>query len=172
MDGIKVDKLIEKHQLAAKLFEFTTLQNMADEQAERHMPVFKGQNKILVALSEGDNISQKELSQRLGISVQAIAEFITKLVKKGYITKTKSSTDGRVQLIKLTEKGRKQAQKSLFYIPEYLDYLNEDEQNQLAAILDKMNEGIRDNLQLNGIQNIGTRLRFGQLKRKTDDYKK
>ncbi|MCT3024643.1 MarR family transcriptional regulator [Pediococcus pentosaceus] len=171
MDGIKVDKLIEKHQLAAKLFEFTTLQNMADEQAERHMPVFKGQNKILVALSEGDNISQKELSQRLGISVQAIAEFITKLVKKGYITKTKSSTDGRVQLIKLTEKGSKQAQKSLFYIPEYLDYLNEDEQNQLVAILDKMNEGIRDNLQLNGIQNIGTRLRFGQLKRKTDDYK-
>ncbi|MEO4707424.1 hypothetical protein ABHW52_08395 [Pediococcus pentosaceus] len=49
--------------------------------------------------------------------------------------------------------------------------MNEDEQNQLAAILDKMNEGIRDNLQLNGIQNIGTRLRFGQLKRKTDDYK-
>lgn len=55
---------------------------MADEQAERHLPVFKGQNKILVALSEGDNISQKELSQRLGISVQSIAEFIAKLLKK------------------------------------------------------------------------------------------
>ncbi|MFG1200349.1 winged helix-turn-helix domain-containing protein [Pediococcus acidilactici] len=58
---------------------------MADEQAERHLPVFKGQNKILVALSEGDNISQKELSQRLGISVQSIAEFIAKLLKKTVI---------------------------------------------------------------------------------------
>ena len=141
---------------------------MADEQAERHMPVFKGQNKILVALSDGDNISQKELSQRLGISVQAIAEFITKLVKKGYITKEKSPTDGRVQLIKLTEKGRKEAQKSLFYIPDYLDYLDEDEQVQLEALLDKMNDGIRDNLKLDGIQNIGTRIRFSQLKRKTE----
>jgi DNA-binding MarR family transcriptional regulator len=163
-----MDKLVEKHQLAAKLFEFTSLQNMADEQAERHMPVFKGQNKILVALSDGDNISQKELSQRLGISVQAIAEFITKLVKKGYITKEKSPTDGRVQLIKLTEKGRKEAQKSLFYIPDYLDYLDEDEQVQLEALLDKMNDGIRDNLKLDGIQNIGTRIRFSQLKRKTE----
>ena len=52
--------LIEKHQLAAKLFEFTSLQHLADEQVERHSPVFRGQNKVLVALSEGDNISQKE----------------------------------------------------------------------------------------------------------------
>ncbi|MHC5566363.1 MarR family winged helix-turn-helix transcriptional regulator [Pediococcus acidilactici] len=164
-----LDKLVKKHQLAAKLFEFTALQNMADEQAERHLPVFKGQNKILVALSEGDNISQKELSQRLGISVQSIAEFIAKLLKKGYVTKQKSPTDGRVQLIKLTEKGKKEAKKSLFYIPEYLDYLNDDERAQLAAILDKMNNGIRKDLKLHGIQNIGNRIRFSQLKRHIDE---
>ncbi|MFG1200499.1 winged helix DNA-binding protein [Pediococcus acidilactici] len=101
--------------------------------------------------------------------MQSIAEFIAKLLKKGYVTKQKSPTDGRVQLIKLTEKGKKEAKKSLFYIPEYLDYLNDDERAQLAAILDKMNNGIREDLKLHGIQNIGNRIRFSQLKRHIDE---
>lgn len=161
-----MDEMLEKHQLAAKLYEFSALQDIANEQAERHSPVFKGQNKILIALSDGDNISQRELSLRLGISVQATNEFVTKLQKKGYLTKTKSPTDGRVQLIELTEKGRKEARKSLFYIPEYLDYLNHEEQQQLGKLLDKLNNGIQSHLQLDGIKNIGTRIRFSQLKRK------
>lgn len=161
-----MDDMLEKHLLAAKLYEFATLQDIADEQAERHSPVFKGQNKILVALSEGDNVSQKELSLRLGISVQSTSEFVSKLQKKGYVTKQQSETDGRVQLIKLTKKGSKAANQSLFYIPEYLDYLNETERQELSTILDKLNEGIQDNLQLNGIKNIGTKIRFSQLKRK------
>ena len=153
--------LIEKHQLAAKLFEFTSLQHLADEQVERHSPVFRGQNKVLVALSEGDNISQKELAERLEMSVQSTAEFVAKLVKKGFVTKTKSPTDGRIQLIKLTEKG-------LFYIPEYLDYLDPEDWTQLAAMLDKMNDGIRDHLKIDGIQNLGTRIMLSQLDRKTE----
>lgn len=159
--------LIEKHQLAAKLFEFTSLQHLADEQVERHSPVFRGQNKVLVALSEGDNISQKELAERLDMSVQSTAEFVAKLVKKDFVTKTKSPTDGRIQLIQLTEKGRHEAEKSLFYIPEYLDYLSPEEWTQLAAMLDKMNDGIRDHLKLDGIQNLGTRIMLSQLNRKT-----
>ena len=106
--------LIEKHQLAAKLFEFTSLQHLADEQVERHSPVFRGQNKVLVALSE----------------------------------------------------------KSLFYIPEYLDYLSPEEWTQLAAMLDKMNDGIRDHLKLDGIQNLGTRIMLSQLNRKTESENK
>lgn len=164
-----MDEMLEKHRLAAKLYEFSALQEIANEQAERHSPVFKGQNKILIALSEGDNISQKELSLRLGISVQATNEFVTKLQKKGYLTKTKSPTDDRVQLIELTEKGRKEAKKSLFYIPEYIDYLNDEEQRQLGKLLDKLNSGIQNHLQLDGIKNIGTRIRFSQLKRKNYD---
>lgn len=160
--------LIEKHQLAAKLFEFTSLQHLADEQVERHSPVFRGQNKVLVALSEGDNISQKELTERLEMSVQSTAEFVTKLVKKDFVTKTKSLTDGRIQLIKLTEKGRREAEKSLFYIPEYLDYLDPEDWTQLAAMLDKMNDGIRDHLKIDGIQNLGTRIMLSQLDRKTE----
>ncbi|ETO40713.1 Transcriptional regulator [Fructilactobacillus florum 8D] len=163
-----MDNLIKKQQLAAKLFEFTTLQNLADEQAERHSPVFKGQNKILVALSAADHISQRELAERLGISGQATAEFVGKLVRKGAITKSKSPTDGRIQLISLTPKGRKEAEKSLFYIPEYLDYLYPHQQAQLEIILDQLNHGIRDHLELNGIKHLGTKLLFNQLNRKTD----
>lgn len=160
--------LIEKHQLAAQLFEFTSLQNLANEQAERHSPVFKGQNKVLIALQEGDNISQKELAERLNMSVQSTAEFINKLIKKNSVTKTKSQNDGRIQLVKLTEKGRREAEKSLLYIPEYLDYLDPKEWSELSHIIDKLNNGIRDNLNLNGIQNIGTRIMLSHLDRKTE----
>lgn len=163
--------LIEKHQLAAKLFEFTSLQNLANEQVERHSPVFRGQNKVLIALSEGDNISQKELAERLNISVQSTAEFIAKLIKKNLVTKAKSSTDGRIQLVKLTDKGRREAEKSLFYIPEYIDYLEPEEWTELANILDKMNDGIREHLKLDGIQNLGTRIMLSQLDRKTEQTK-
>ncbi|MGR3741208.1 MarR family winged helix-turn-helix transcriptional regulator [Companilactobacillus sp. DQM5] len=159
--------LIEKHELAAKLYEFTALQNMANEQVERHSPVFRGQNKILVALSEEDNISQKKLAEELNMSVQSTAEFVNKLIKKGLVTKNKSLKDGRVQLVKLTEKGRHEAEKSLFYIPEYIDYLEPEEWTQLAKILDKMNDGIRKNLKIEGIQNIGTRIMLKQLDKKT-----
>ncbi|USS84597.1 MarR family transcriptional regulator [Fructilactobacillus myrtifloralis] len=161
-----MDKLIKKQQLAAKLFEFTVLQDLDNEQSERHLPAFKGQNKILVALSEEENISQKDLADRLGISVQSVAEFVAKLLKKGYITKKKSPQDGRIQLVKLTDKGRKEAEKSLFYIPPYLDYLSEDEQSQLLKIIDKLNLSIKNNLRVSGIKNIGTKLRLNNLDKK------
>ncbi|RRG18572.1 MarR family transcriptional regulator [Weissella viridescens] len=163
-----MDDLIEKHQLAAKLFEFTSLQDLSDEQDERHSPVFRGQNKILVALSESDNISQKELAERLNMSTQSTAEFITKLVKKGLVVKNPSPKDGRVQLIQLTDKGRREAEKSIFYIPEYINYLDADEREQLAHLLDKMNAGIREHLNLDGIQNLGTRVMLNHLDRKTE----
>jgi DNA-binding MarR family transcriptional regulator len=159
--------IVEKHQLAAKLFEFSSLQHLADEQAERHSPVFRGQNKILVALSEKDNLPQKDLAQQLDMSVQSVGEFITKLQKKDLVTKTKSPTDGRVQLIQLTDKGRREAEKSLFYIPDYLDYLTPEEWRILDQLLEKMNTGIRNDLQLDGIQNLGTRLLLGRLDRQT-----
>jgi DNA-binding MarR family transcriptional regulator len=161
--------LIEKQQLASEIFEFTSLQHLADEQAERHSPVFRGQNKILVALAQEDGVSQKELTDRLGMTAQSTAEFITKLVKKGFITKTKSESDGRVQLITLTEKGRKEAEKNLFYIPEYIDYLEPKEWGQLSALLEKMNQGIRENLNVKGIQNLGTKILLNQIDRKTSE---
>lgn len=163
-----MDDLIEKHQLVAKLFEFSSLQNLSDEQNERHSPFFRGQNKILVVLSEEDNISQKEIAKRLNLSSQSVTEFISKLVKKNLVIKTPSSTDKRIQLIKLTEKGRSQAEKSLFYIPDYIDYLTEDERKVLITLIDKLNEGIRSDLNIHGIQNLGTRIMLRRLDKKTD----
>ncbi|USS93254.1 MarR family transcriptional regulator [Fructilactobacillus ixorae] len=161
-----MDKLIKKQQLAAKLFEFTVLQDLDNEQSERHLPAFKGQNKILVALSEEENISQKDLADRLGISVQSVAEFVAKLLKKGYITKKKAPQDGRIQLVKLTDKGRKEAEKSRFYIPPYLDDLSASEQEQLLQIIDKLNLRIKNNLRVSGLKNIGTKLRLNNLDKK------
>ena len=49
-----------------------------------------------------------------------------------------------------------------------MDYLDPEDWTQLAAMLDKMNDGIRDHLKIDGIQNLGTRIMLSQLDRKTE----
>ncbi len=161
-------ELLNKQQLAMKLFEFSELQDMYAEQTDHELPFFKGQNKVLIALTDHDNISQKKLAEQLGISMQSTAELVSKLQKKNYVTKKKSEKDGRVQLIRLTDRGREEAEKSRSYIPDYLDCINDDEKKQLAKIMDKMNTAIVAKLDTNGIKNIGTRIRMNMLDHKLD----
>lgn len=137
---------ITKQQLAERLFEFTWLQHLDMEEHERSERMFQGQNKVLIALAEEDNLPQKELAQRLDLTPQSTAEFVNKLVKKGFATKIASPTDRRVQLIRITEKGQTEASKNVAAIPEYLDYLTNDEQQELTALLGKIIDGMRDNL--------------------------
>ncbi|TYC49074.1 MarR family transcriptional regulator [Weissella muntiaci] len=163
-----MDSLLQKQQLAEKMFEFAWMQHLADEQADRHEQrdhAFQGQNKILIALAEEDNISQKDLSNRLGLTPQSTAEFIAKLVKKGLVSKVASEADRRVQLIRITPKGQLEADKNIAIIPDYFDYLTDEEQIQLINILDKIIGGIRNDLSFDGhsIHNFAHRMMYNHL---------
>ncbi|GAK30174.1 MarR family transcriptional regulator [Weissella oryzae SG25] len=163
-----MDSLLQKQKLAEKMFEFSWMQHLSDEQADRHEQhdhTFQGQNKILIALAEEDNISQKELANRLGLTPQSTAEFISKLVKKGLVTKVASTTDRRVQLIKITPKGQHVADKNIAVIPDYLDYLSAEEQVELTKILDKIIVGIRKDLSFDGhsIHNFAHRMMYNHI---------
>jgi len=65
---------------------------------EMHLIESVGKNK-----NDGKTIS--DLAQILGITLPSVTIAINKLVKKGYVKKEKSSTDGRMVYVRLTDKG-------------------------------------------------------------------
>ncbi|MFH5811558.1 MarR family winged helix-turn-helix transcriptional regulator [Companilactobacillus sp. FL22-1] len=135
--------LINQGKTAGKLVEFGMLQNIAEDDAQRkidYKALFQGQGKILLALSDNNNLSQKDLVERLNMTPQSVAEFVRKLESRGLVSRKKSTTDKRVTIVSLTEAGRLEIDKSMQVIPKYLRALSDEELQQFNNILDKINE--------------------------------
>lgn len=58
-----------------------------------------------VGKSNNDGKTISSLAQSLNITLPSVTVAINKLVKKGYVIKEKSSVDGRLVYVKLTDKG-------------------------------------------------------------------
>ncbi|WP_125566422.1 MarR family winged helix-turn-helix transcriptional regulator [Companilactobacillus insicii] len=147
--------LIKQKNAASKLMEFGIVRHTVDnmyhrnpDQGERRFQ-FQGQGKILIALSQEDGISQKELATKLDLSAQSTAEFVNKLVSKGFVTKEKSTIDRRMTIIKLTEAGRESATKESQKIPEFLNVLTDEELDQFTNILTKINSSMYNEINEN-----------------------
>ena len=138
--------LTKQKNAAGKLIEFDMVHHTADEIAHRNHADktlrFQGQGKILLALSQADGLSQKDLATRLNLSVQSTAEFVNKLVKKDLVSKEKSTTDRRKTIIRLTNLGQQTASAETAKIPEFLTGLSDTELDQLTAILTKINNNL------------------------------
>lgn len=140
--------LFEQQQIMEKFFQLTMLTQLTEHSkghGDRNVGrnIFRGQGKILLILSEQDNLSQKELSNRLEMTPQSTAEFVTKLAKRGLVEKNKSPHDGRISLIKLTDAGRANIAELEQVSPDGLKYITDDEKKQLLAILTKLVDGMR-----------------------------
>ncbi|MBN7772292.1 MarR family winged helix-turn-helix transcriptional regulator [Clostridium aminobutyricum] len=97
----------------------------------------RGQGRVLAILKIKPEISQKELSYLLDMTPQSLGEFLSKLEKSGYITRTPSETDRRAMMIKLTESGS-EATDQEFSFAKLFECLNEEEQNNLSNYLDRI----------------------------------
>lgn len=110
----------------------------------------KGQGRILSILKMKPEMSQKELSYLLEMRPQSLGELLSKLEKKGYISRTPSETDRRVMNIKLTKEGEEavEASDQEFSFDKVFECLNEDEQqnlsNYLGRILDTLESQVED----------------------------
>lgn len=60
---------------------------------------------ILVFLYQKDELSIKELSEKIHRTQPTVTVLVNKLEKLGYVERIKSEEDGRITSIKLTEKG-------------------------------------------------------------------
>lgn len=106
----------------------------------------QGQGQILGVLKDNDRISQKELVKQLDMTPQSAGEMIRKLERKGFIEKNRDPNDGRGYIISLTVKGRVETNKDGDINPILLDNLTDQEKEQLAYLLGKINDNMIDKL--------------------------
>ena len=101
------------------------------------------QKRILMLLKENRGITQRELTEHLGIQPGSASEVIGKLEAAGLILRTPSQEDRRTTDIRLTEAGepaageayekRQQRHQAMF------SCLSEEEKGTLLGILEKIN---------------------------------
>lgn len=101
------------------------------------------QKRIMMVLNEVGNITQRELTERLGIQPGSVSEVIAKLEEAGNIVRVSSEFDRRTMDIALTEKGHRLAETLLIQREkrheEMFSCLSEEEKNSLLKLLEKIN---------------------------------
>lgn len=102
------------------------------------------QKRILIVLNEVGNITQRELTERLGIQPGSVSEVIAKLEDAGNIVRVPSESDRRTMDVALTEQGRILAETLLAQREkrheEMFSCLSEEERSSLLKFLEKINE--------------------------------
>ena len=97
----------------------------------------------MLALWEKDQISVKELGEKLYLDSGTLTPLLNKLKSKGLIDKTKQEKDGRELILSLTKKGIELKEKALD-IPEAIAgcvKLEKDEAIEFFGLLNKVLQG-------------------------------
>lgn len=97
----------------------------------------RGQGRVMAALKMQSEISTKDLSYLLGITVPSLNELLNKLEKSGHLVRVPSEADKRVMVIQLTEKG-KDAQPTDTDYSGIFNCLEEEEQEMFGDYLDRV----------------------------------
>ena len=63
-----------------------------------------------------------EIAESLGVTVPTVTVCVNKLVKKGYVTKTRTEKDARIDIIELTPEGRKMNRLHRFFHVVYAQH--------------------------------------------------
>ena len=100
------------------------------------------QKRILIILNKVGTITQRELTQRLGIQPGSASEVIAKLEHAGLITRTQSAVDRRTSDIQLTDGGMLLAQEATEQRKqrheEMFSCLSEREKQQFLSLMEKV----------------------------------
>ena len=102
------------------------------------------QKRILIILNEVKSITQRDLTEWLGVQPGSASEVLSKLENAGLIMRTASEADRRTTNITLTKQGKDLAleaakQRSERHA-EMFSVLSENEKETLLSLLEKINE--------------------------------
>lgn len=104
----------------------------------------ESQKRILIILRESQGMTQRELTERIGVQPGSASEVIGKLETAGLIMRTPSATDRRTTDIRLTQAGQMQAEEAAeqrrLRHQEMFSCLSEEEKETLLALAEKLNE--------------------------------
>lgn len=102
------------------------------------------QKRILIILNEVGIITQRALTERLGIQPGSASEVIAKLENAGLVVRTLSEEDRRTADITLTDEGKRLAMEATAHRnkrhAEMFSCLSEQEKRSLLSLLEKITE--------------------------------
>ena len=85
-----------------------------------------------------------EIAEALGVTVPTVTVCVGKLVKKGYVTKTRSERDARVTIVELTPEGKKMNRLHRFFHEQMVlsisHEFSDEELDCLLRCIRKLNE--------------------------------
>ncbi len=85
-----------------------------------------------------------EIAEALGVTVPTVTVCVNKLVKKGYVTKTRSEKDARIAIIELTAEGKKMNRLHRFFHEQMIlsirHEFDDEEMDCLVRCIRKLNE--------------------------------
>lgn len=112
------------------------------------------QSRILIILYEQKVMTQKDLTEFLGIKPGSVSEILTKLERAKLITRVPSEDDHRTMEISLTDEGEKLAKEAVERRRERHEQmficLTEDEQKILLLLLEKLDEDWQERFSFSG----------------------
>ncbi|BCJ32625.1 MarR family transcriptional regulator [Actinocatenispora thailandica] len=104
-----------------------------------HLPYTLTEARVLFELGQADQVDLLEVRQRLGLDAGYLTRLVTKLAQAGLVTRERSATDARRQVVRLTEDGRdtyrELSRRSSDQIGELLGRLPEPAQQRLLAAM-------------------------------------
>ena len=103
-----------------------------------------GQGRILRLLANEGDMTQRLLTEKLGIQPGSVSEVIGKLERAGYVTRSENAEDRRTADIHLTQAGRERAEAREQEKPELFSALSEEEKSQLLTLLERLRGDWRD----------------------------
>ena len=105
------------------------------------------QSRILIIMSEVQTMTQRELTERLGIQPGSASEVIGKLESAGLLKRTPSEEDRRTSDIRLTDAGRLKAMEAIeqrkVCHAEMFSCLSEEDKADFLILLEKVNNDWR-----------------------------
>ena len=101
-----------------------------------------GQERVIRTLARHGAMTQRELTEKLGIQPGSASEIIGKAERAGLLTRSESEQDRRTVDVALTEEGRQLAGKES--LPP-LQCFTEEEKHQLLSMLEKLSAAWREN---------------------------
>lgn len=122
------------HELGAKdqfpisfaIFNLARSHRALASQLLRKVDLFVGQEIMLMQLWEQDNQSQQSLGRMQGLDHSTVAKSVQRLEKSGLVTRSRSTKDGRVTIVSLTQAGRDLETKVIEVWSELENHTTED----------------------------------------------
>lgn len=125
------------NEVLVKLFrEITTIEEKALKTGE-YKDLTVNDMHVIEAIDRGEAKNMSSVAKSLSVTTGTLTISVNGLVKKGYVSRTRSEEDRRVVLISLTEKGVKAFERHRVFHQEMIDSIVKDLTKEEQMILEK-----------------------------------